>query len=111
MVKEEMIVYAVAEKEDISVSDDEYDKFIEDQLSQYGYTEEQYEEQTGKSYEEANGKENIKTQVCKDKVQDFMLKHAKVKKSKNWFHLTDNDNQLKRDPLMWGLFFCGFSDR
>jgi len=83
MVKEEMIVYAVAEKEDISVSNDEYDKFIEDQLSQYGYTEEQYEEQTGKSYEDANGKDNIKTQVCKNKVQDFMLKHAKVKKSKN----------------------------
>jgi FKBP-type peptidyl-prolyl cis-trans isomerase (trigger factor) len=79
MVKEEMIVYDIADKEDITVSDEEYDKYIKDQLKKYGYTEEQYKEQTGKTYEEANGEDNIRTQVYKDKVQDFILKHAKVK--------------------------------
>ena len=82
MVKENLIVYYIADKEKIEVSDKEYDKFIKDQLAQYGYTEEQYEEQTGKSYEEANGEDNIRTQVYKDKVQDFMLDNAKVKSKK-----------------------------
>ena len=82
MVKEDMIVYYIAGKEDISVSDDEYEKYIEDQLKQYGYTAEQYKEQTGKTYEEANGEESIRTQVCKDKVQDMILKNAKITKKK-----------------------------
>lgn len=83
MVKEDMIVYYIAGKEDISVSDDEYEKYIEDQLKQYGYTAEQYKEQTGKTYEEANGEESIRTQVYKDKVQDMILKNAKITKKKD----------------------------
>lgn len=83
MVKEDLIVYYIADKEGIEVSDDEYDKYIEDTLAEYGYTPEQYEEQTGKSYEEANGEDNIKTQVYKDKVQDLILDNAKVKGKNN----------------------------
>lgn len=82
MVKEDMIVYYIADKEGIELSDEEYDKYIENQLKQYGYTEEQYKEQTGKTYEEANGEETVRTQAYKQKVQDLILKEAKVKDSK-----------------------------
>ena len=78
VVKEDMIVMAIAEKEGIEVSSDEYDKFIADQLKSYGYTEESYKEQTGKTFEEANGEESIMAQIYKDKVLDFILDNAKV---------------------------------
>ncbi len=78
VVKEDMIVMAIAEKENIEVSSDEYEKFIADQLKSYGYTEESYKEQTGKTFEEANGEETIMSQIYKDKVLDFILDNAKV---------------------------------
>ena len=82
VVKENLIVFKIAENEGIEVSDDEYEKYIKDQLEKYGYTEESYEKQTGKSFEEANGEESIMTQIYKDKVLDFILKNAKITKAK-----------------------------
>lgn len=82
VVKENLILFKIAEKEKIEVSDDEYEKYIKDQLEKYGYTEESYEKQTGKSFEEANGEETIKIQIYKDKVLDFILKNAKITKAK-----------------------------
>lgn len=78
VVKEDMIVMAIAEKEKIEVSSDEYEKYIADQLKSYGYTEESYKEQTGKTFEEANGEESIMSQIYKNKVLDFILDNAKV---------------------------------
>ncbi|MGL4483968.1 MAG: hypothetical protein ACRCUS_03380, partial [Anaerovoracaceae bacterium] len=77
-VKEEMIVYAIADKEKISISDKEYKKFIEDQLKSYGFTEKQFEEANGKSYEEALGENNIKKQAYMEADKKFILDNAKI---------------------------------
>lgn len=84
IVKEDLIAYAIAEKENIKVTDKDYDDFVKKNLKKYGFTEKTYKEATGKTYEEAyGGKENIMTQVYKDKVIDLIFKEAKiVKKAK-----------------------------
>lgn len=79
LVKEEMIIYYIADKEKITTTGDEYDQFITDTLADYGYTEESFKETQGKSYEEAVGKDTIQRQLYLNKVQDFILSKAVVK--------------------------------
>ena len=80
-----MIAYYIADKEGIKVTDEDYKDYVEKNLKKFGYTEKSFKEATGKTYEEAyGGKDNIKTQVYKDKVLSFILKEAKeVKKIKH----------------------------
>lgn len=78
MVKEEMILYYIARNENIRVTDDEYDQFIEDTLTTYGYTEETFEEaNNGKSYEKVVGKDYIKQEALKEKIQKWIVEHGK----------------------------------
>jgi len=81
LVKEEMIIYTIADKEKISINNDEYKAFITKTLSDYGYTEDSFKESQGKSYEDAVGKDTIRRQLYLDKVQDFILSKAVVKKA------------------------------
>jgi trigger factor len=78
LVKEEMIIYYIADKEKISSTKDEYKQFITDTLADYGYTEDSFKETQGKSYEDAVGKETIQRQLLLNKVQDFILTKAVV---------------------------------
>lgn len=79
LVKEEMILYTIAEKEDISFTKDEYKQFITDTLAEYGYTEDSFKETQGKTYEEAVGKDAIRRQLLLEKVKDFVLESATIK--------------------------------
>jgi trigger factor len=79
LVKEEMILYTIAGKEDISFTKDEYKQFITDTLAEYGYTEDSFEETQGKTYEEAVGKDAIRRQILLEKVKDFVLESAAIK--------------------------------
>ena len=80
VVKEELIIFAIADKEGIEVSGDDYDKFVKETLDSYGYDEDSFKEATGQTFEEANGgKENLLTYVYREKVLDFLLENAKVK--------------------------------
>ncbi len=82
IVKEELIIFAIADAEDIKISGDDYKAFIKSSLASYGYTEDSFKEATGKTFEEANGgKENLITYVYRDKVLDFVLDKAKIKGS------------------------------
>jgi len=78
LVKEEMILYYIADKEDISTTNDEYKEFIIETLADYGYTEDSFKETQGKTYEDAVGKDTIKRQLYLNKVQDFILSKAVV---------------------------------
>ena len=83
MVKEQLITYYIAEKEDIKVSRKEVKQFIVDTLKTFGYTEESYEEANGgKSYEEVVGKDQIKEDALKAKVQKWIVDHGKEKVDK-----------------------------
>jgi trigger factor len=79
LVKEEMILFYIAGKEDLSTTKDEYKQFITDTLEDYGYTEESFKETQGKTYEDAVGKDTIERQLYLNKVQDFILSKAVVK--------------------------------
>ena len=85
VVKEDMIAYYIADKEGIKVTDEDYKDYVEKNLKKFGYTEKSFKEATEKTYKEAyGGKDNIKTQVYKNKVLNFILKEAKeVKKIKH----------------------------
>ena len=73
-VKHDMIMYYIAEQENIDVSRADYKAYVKDILAQYGYTEESYKEaNNGKSYEEVAGKDNIKAATLSDKVAQFVL--------------------------------------
>lgn len=73
-VKQELIMYYIADEENIKVSRADYKAYIQDILAQYGYTEESYEEaNNGKSYEEVAGKDNIKAATLSEKVAQFVV--------------------------------------
>lgn len=79
VVKEEMIIFALAEDAGIEVTSDDYDAFVKETLDQYGYDEDSFKEATGQTFEEANGgKENLITYVYREKVLDYLLENAKV---------------------------------
>lgn len=79
LVKEEMILFYIADKEGLSTSKDEYKQFIKDTLADYGYTEETFKDTQGKTYEDAVGKDTIERQLYLNKVQDFILSKAVIK--------------------------------
>ncbi|MDD6919748.1 MAG: trigger factor [Eubacteriales bacterium] len=79
VLKEDLIMYYIADKEDISVSGKEYDKYIEETLAQYGFDKESFEKANGKSYEEIMGKDQIERTILLTKVQQFILDNAKQK--------------------------------
>ena len=50
LVKQEMIIYAIAEKEGLSVSDEEYDTYLDNMLASSGFQDEAaFKEYTGMS--------------------------------------------------------------
>lgn len=52
LVKQEMIIYAIAEKEGLTVTDEEYDQYLETMLSSSGFEDEDaFKEYTGMSLE------------------------------------------------------------
>lgn len=77
-VKQNEVVYYIAEKEDIKVSKKEYKAFIKKTLKQYGYTEKSFEKANNESYEEMQGEDSIWNAVYLDKVEDLLLDKAKV---------------------------------
>lgn len=79
MIKEQMVVYYIADKEDIEITKDDYNKYIDDTLKSFGYTEESFKEaNNGKSYEEIEGKERVREAALKTKVQEKLFEKGKV---------------------------------
>ena len=121
MIKEQMVTYYIADKEGIEVSKDEYNQYVKDVLAMYGYTEDTFKEaNSGKSYEEIEGKEKVQEDALKDKVQNNLLekgqknyekaekvkaekakkekaKKEKAKKEKNKKNKNKKDNKNKKN--------------
>ncbi len=76
-VKHDMIMYYIADKEDIKISRSDKKEYVKNLLALYGYTEETYKKaNNGKSYESVAGKDIIKAETLSDKVGDYILKLA-----------------------------------
>ncbi|MGL4484220.1 MAG: trigger factor [Anaerovoracaceae bacterium] len=82
-VKDNMVMYKIARKENIKTSRKKINKFIDGLFARYDMTQQEYMDQNqGKTYEEVVGKEEIKNMVLLDMVQDFILEKAKVTEPK-----------------------------
>lgn len=69
-IKMKLIVEAIAERENITVSDEEYQDYLEDGANQTKTTVDKYEEEYGK--------DNIKQQVLSQKVLEYVCDNVKV---------------------------------
>lgn len=70
-----LVAEAIAEKEDLDLSDDEYNEGVTKYTKEYGYTSED-------EFVEEQGEESIRVQLQREKVQDWLL-------DKNTLTLTD----------------------
>lgn len=71
MVYEKMVCTAIAEKENIEVSEEDYKQYLEDNYELYGY-------ESTEEYEEAETKESIMNEILSEMVQDFLLENANI---------------------------------
>lgn len=71
MVYQQMVCTTIAEKEKISVSEDDYQAYLEENYELYGY-------ESPEEYEEYETKDSIMEEILTARVQDFLLENAEV---------------------------------
>ncbi len=73
-LEEELVVYAIAQAEDITVSEEEVDAYIEESLVAQGLTKEGFEEVSGgESFLEYYGEDSIYFAIFVDKVMERVI--------------------------------------
>ena len=76
VVLQEMVLYYLVDQENIKITKDEYNGYIEDQLKSMGLDADTFESAYGKSYEEYMGEDTIRRYIYMDKVSTMMLDNA-----------------------------------
>lgn len=76
---QEMIIYAIAEKEDLEVTDEEYQEYMDQVLQASGMDEETFESAYGMTVEEYMESRNIRSSMLLNKVMDKVMEYAKEK--------------------------------
>ena len=71
MVYEDMVITSIAEKEKLTVSDDEYQKYVEDNLDTYGMS-------SVEEFESTYSKDSVMEELLREKVQKLLLDNAKI---------------------------------
>lgn len=72
--KQEMVLYTIARKEGIEVSEKEYDQGLTDMLEKEGFSSlEEFETAYGQSFEEFAGKENIVITLLLENVLEWLV--------------------------------------
>ena len=71
MVYEDMVITSIAEKEKLTVSDDEYQKYVEDNLDTYGMG-------SVEEFESTYSKDSVMEELLREKVQKLLLDNAKI---------------------------------
>lgn len=77
-VASRLVAEAIAEKEDLALTDDEYDEGVTKYTKEYGYSSEE-------EFVEESGEESIRVQLQREKVQDWLL-------NKNTLTLTEKSS-------------------
>lgn len=70
-VNEQLAIEAIAEKEKISVTDEEYKSYVNDNLEYYEVT-------SVEEFEKNNDKDSVMSELLKDKVCQFLVDNAQV---------------------------------
>ena len=81
VAKQKLVLYAIADKEKIKISNKEYKKRLKEMLKNAGMTEKQFKEQYNMTLEEYAEKNDFKANFLSEKVNDFLYKNAKAKKA------------------------------
>ena len=76
---QEMIIYAIAEKEEVEVTDEEYQKYMDQVLESTGMDEDTFESVYGMTIEEYMESNNIRSSMPLNKVMDKVMEYAKEK--------------------------------
>lgn len=80
MVAQEMVMYSIAQAENITLSKSEYDTELKAFMEEQGIDDAAaFEEMYGMSFEEYAGKDNLTKSFLLEKVLDFVIENAKVK--------------------------------
>ena len=79
VAKQKLVLYAIAKKEGIKVSNGDYKKRLKELLDNAGMTEKQFKEQYNMTIEEYAEQHDFKANFLSEKVYDFLYKNAKAK--------------------------------
>ena len=71
IVNEKMVCAAIAAAENISVSDEAYQKYLEDNYALYDYA-------SAAEYEETESKESLMNEILTEKIYNFLIDNAKI---------------------------------
>ncbi|MDY3919372.1 MAG: trigger factor [Candidatus Limivivens sp.] len=71
MVYEKMVITTIAEKEKLTVSEDEYKDYVNSLYADYGYD-------SAEDFEADYSKDSIMEELQQSKVQDFLVKNASI---------------------------------
>lgn len=82
VVKQKLIMFAIAEKENIKLSDSDYNKELEKMLKQAGFTKKTFEQQYNQTIEEYGEDNDLRTSLLLAKVRDKIYKYGKEKQAK-----------------------------
>ena len=82
VAKQKLAMYAIADKEKLTVSNKEYKKRLKELLKNAGMTEEQFQEQYNKTIEEYAEENDFKSQFLLEKIYDFLYKNGKATEAK-----------------------------
>ena len=81
VAKQKLVLYAIADKENIKISNGDYKKRLKEMLKNAGMTEKQFKEQYNQTLEEYAEQNDFKANFLSEKVNDFIYKNAKAKKA------------------------------
>ncbi len=85
IVNEKMVCAAIAAAENISVSDEEYQKYLEDNYALYDYA-------SAAEYEETESKESLMNEILTEKIYNFLIDNAKITEISEDEYYGDDDD-------------------
>ena len=79
MVKQELVLNALADKYDISITSKEYNDYLDDLLKTAGYSKDEFKQATGSTIEEYAEDNNLYDSMLYDKVMTKVMKKSVAK--------------------------------
>lgn len=77
-VFQELIIYAIADAEGLKVTNDEYEAYMQDVLTQSGYNEETFQQYYGTTIEAYCEQEGLRSSMLLNKVMGKVMEYAKA---------------------------------
>ena len=78
-VKQELIIYSIARKEDITVDKKEYNEYLDNLIEEAGYTRKSFKKESGMSIDEYAENNNFYMSLMYSKVMDKVLEYSIAK--------------------------------